>query len=89
MTKWDNLTNKISLRIKNSRQAGLKTHFKAIPKKLRNRKQIEMQVQNQIKLKCGTPPEQMQSHNMSGMYEQISGKFDLRSKTQPNQLGLT
>jgi hypothetical protein len=32
MTKRDNLRNKISLRIKNSRQARLKTHFKAILK---------------------------------------------------------
>jgi hypothetical protein len=34
--KRDNLANKISLRIKNSRQAGLKAHFKAILKELRN-----------------------------------------------------
>ena len=36
MAKRDNLANKISLRIKNSRQAGLKAHFKAILKELRN-----------------------------------------------------
>ena len=41
------LTNKISVRIKNSRQAGLKAHFKAIPKELRNREQVKMQIQNQ------------------------------------------
>jgi hypothetical protein len=35
MAKKDNLANKISLKIKNSRQAGLKMHFKAILKKLR------------------------------------------------------
>jgi hypothetical protein len=34
MAKRDNLANKISLRVKNSRQAGLKAHFKAILKKL-------------------------------------------------------
>jgi hypothetical protein len=34
--KRDNLANKISMRIKNSRQAGLKAHFKAILKELRN-----------------------------------------------------
>jgi hypothetical protein len=34
--KTYNLANKISLRIKNSRQAGLKAHFKAILKKLQN-----------------------------------------------------
>jgi len=45
--KRDNLANKISLRIKNSRQAGLKAHFKAIPKELRNREQVKMQIQNQ------------------------------------------
>jgi hypothetical protein len=47
MAKRDNLTNRISLRIKNSRQAGLKVYIKAILKELRNRKQIEMQIQNQ------------------------------------------
>jgi hypothetical protein len=36
MAKRDNLANKISLRIKNSRQADLKAHFKAIMKKLQN-----------------------------------------------------
>jgi hypothetical protein len=46
-TKRDNLANKISLRVKNSRQAGLKAHFKATLKKLRNRKQIEMQIRDQ------------------------------------------
>jgi hypothetical protein len=34
--KRDNLANKISQRIKNSRQAGLKKHFKAILKELQN-----------------------------------------------------
>ena len=47
MTKRDNLANKISLRIKNLRQAGLKAHFKAIPKELRNREQVKMQIWNQ------------------------------------------
>ena len=47
MAKRDNLANKISLRIKNSRQAGLKAHFKAVLKELRNREQIEMQIRNQ------------------------------------------
>jgi hypothetical protein len=42
--KRNNLANKIFLRVKNSRQAGLKAHFKAILKELRNRKQVEMQV---------------------------------------------
>ena len=46
-TKRDNLANKISLRIKNLRQAGLKAHFKAIPKELRNRQQVKMQIRNQ------------------------------------------
>jgi hypothetical protein len=46
-TKRDNLAHKISLGIKNSRQAGLKAHFKAILKELQNRKQIEMQIRNQ------------------------------------------
>ena len=50
MVKWDNLTNKISLRIKNSRQASLKAHFKAVPKELRNRKQIEIQIRNQCNI---------------------------------------
>jgi hypothetical protein len=36
ITKRENLANKISLRIKNSGQAGLKMHFKVILKKLRN-----------------------------------------------------
>jgi hypothetical protein len=43
-TKRNNLANKISLRVKNSKQAGLKAHFKAILKELRNRKQVEIQV---------------------------------------------
>jgi hypothetical protein len=47
MAKRDNLAHKVSLGIKNSRQAGLKVHFTAILKELRNRKQIEMQIQNQ------------------------------------------
>ena len=47
MAKRDNLANKISLRIKDSRQANLKAHFKAILKELQNKKQIEMQIQNQ------------------------------------------
>jgi len=47
MAKWDNLIDKISSRIKNSRQASLKAYFKAITKELQNRKQIKMQVQNQ------------------------------------------
>jgi hypothetical protein len=47
MTKRNNLTNQISLRIKNSRQASLKVHFKAILKELQNWKQIKMQIQNQ------------------------------------------
>ena len=47
MTKRDNLANKISLRIKNSRQASLKAHLKTILKELRNWKQIEMQIWNQ------------------------------------------
>jgi hypothetical protein len=34
--KRDNLTNKIFPRVKNSRQAGLKAHFKTILKELRN-----------------------------------------------------
>jgi hypothetical protein len=34
--KKDNLANKISLRIKNSRKAGLKMHFKVILKELRS-----------------------------------------------------
>jgi hypothetical protein len=34
--KRDNLANKIFLRIKNTRQAGLKAHFKIILKELRN-----------------------------------------------------
>jgi hypothetical protein len=34
MAKRDNLANKISLGIKNSRQAGLKAHFKSILKEL-------------------------------------------------------
>jgi hypothetical protein len=34
MAKGDNLANKISLRIKNSRQADLKAHFKVILKEL-------------------------------------------------------
>jgi hypothetical protein len=34
--KRDNLTNKISLRVKNLRQAGLKAHLNAILKELRN-----------------------------------------------------
>jgi hypothetical protein len=34
MAKRDNLANKIFLRIKNSRQASLKAHFKAILKEL-------------------------------------------------------
>jgi hypothetical protein len=42
--KRDNLANKISLRIKNSRQDGLKSHFKAVLKELRNKEQIEMQI---------------------------------------------
>jgi hypothetical protein len=46
MAKRNNLANKIFLRVKNSRQAGLKAHFKAILKELRNRKQIEMQIRN-------------------------------------------
>jgi hypothetical protein len=45
--KRKNLANKISMRIKNSTQAGLKTHLKSILKKLRNRKQIKMQIRNQ------------------------------------------
>jgi hypothetical protein len=45
--KWNNLANKISLRVKNSRQAGLKAHFKSILKKLRNIKQIEIQIRDQ------------------------------------------
>jgi hypothetical protein len=45
--KMNNLANKISLRVKNSRQAGLKAYFKAILKKLPNRKQIEMQIRDQ------------------------------------------
>jgi hypothetical protein len=36
MAKRDNMANKIFLGIKNSRQAGLKAHFKAILKELRN-----------------------------------------------------
>jgi hypothetical protein len=36
MAKGDNLTNNIFLGIKNSRKAGLKAHFKAILKDLRN-----------------------------------------------------
>jgi hypothetical protein len=46
-TKRNNLANKISLRVKNSRQAGLKAHFKAILKKLRNIKQIKMKIRDQ------------------------------------------
>jgi hypothetical protein len=42
MAKQNNLANKISLRVKNSRQAGLKAHFKAIMKELQNRKQVEI-----------------------------------------------
>jgi hypothetical protein len=42
--KRNNLAQKVSLGIKNSRQASLKAHFKAILKELRNRKQIEMQI---------------------------------------------
>jgi hypothetical protein len=34
MAKRNNLANKISLRVKNSRQASLKAHFKAILKEL-------------------------------------------------------
>jgi hypothetical protein len=34
--KRENLTNKISLRVKNLRQAGLKAHLTAILKELRN-----------------------------------------------------
>ena len=44
------MLNKISLRIKNSRQAGLKTHFKAVPKELRHRKQVKMQIRNQCNI---------------------------------------
>ena len=47
MTKRDNLTNKISLRIKNSRQTGLKIDFKSVPKELQNREQVKMQIRNQ------------------------------------------
>jgi hypothetical protein len=44
MATRDNLAHKIFQVIKNSRQAGLKAHFKTILKELRNRKQIEMQI---------------------------------------------
>jgi hypothetical protein len=47
MAKRNNLANKISLRVKNSRQTGLKANFKVILKKLRNRKQIELQIRDQ------------------------------------------
>jgi hypothetical protein len=47
IAKRDNPTNKISLRIKNSRQASLKAHLKSILKELQNQEQIEMQIQNQ------------------------------------------
>ena len=46
-TKRDNLANKISLRIKNSRQAGLNVHFKAVLKELQTKEQIEMQIRSQ------------------------------------------
>jgi hypothetical protein len=46
-TERGNLTNKIPLGIQNLRQSLFKAHFIVILKELRNRNQIEMQIQNQ------------------------------------------
>ena len=68
MAERENLTNKISLGIKNTRQAGLKAHFETVLKELRNRKQIEMQIQNQSNIlqnKALVDPNGPTRHNLT------------------------